>query len=81
MTLRMEAGDRAMGRNRDRFFEPTGSPVARYWSTIRRKISRERSFSAASVLAVDASQRGVKGEDMGSIMQPAASGRKRRRAI
>ena len=59
MTLRMEAGDSAMGSRRDRFFEPTGSPVARYRSTIWRKISRERSFNAASVPAADPSERGA----------------------
>ncbi len=29
MTLRIDAGDKAMGSTRDRLREPTGSPVAR----------------------------------------------------
>ena len=29
MTLRTEAGDKVMGRIRDRLRDPTGSPVAR----------------------------------------------------
>ena len=29
MTLRTEAGDKGIGRMRDRLREPTGSPVAR----------------------------------------------------
>src|SRR5262245_3497214 len=45
MTLRTEAGDSVIGSWRARLREPTGSPVARYVSTISRKIVRERSLS------------------------------------
>ena len=47
MTLRTEAGDSVIGMRREILREPTGSPVARYDSTICRKISRERSSSCA----------------------------------
>ena len=46
ITLRTEAGDSCIGIMRERLREPTGSPVARYDSTIWRKISRERSSSS-----------------------------------
>ncbi len=42
MTLRTEAGESAVGSRREMLREPTGSPVSRYWSTMRLKISRER---------------------------------------
>ena len=48
ITLRTEAGDREIGSMRDKCREPTGSPVVRYDSTMRRKISRERAFKFAS---------------------------------
>ncbi len=47
MTFRTEAGESVIGISFDRLREPTGSPVARYDSTIWRKISRERSSSCA----------------------------------
>jgi hypothetical protein len=42
MTFLTEAGDSAIGSMRLMLREPTGSPVARYESTMRLKISRER---------------------------------------
>src|SRR4029077_17388241 len=45
-TLRTEAGDSGIEIRRARLREPTGSPAARWLSTIWRKISRERSLSA-----------------------------------
>ncbi len=44
MTLRTEAGDSEIGNRRDRCRDPIGSPLARYESTMRRKISRAREF-------------------------------------
>ena len=54
MTLRTEAGDSVIGSARERLREPTGSPVARYVSTMRLKISRERSLSWRSGKAASA---------------------------
>ncbi len=46
MTLRIVAGDRFWAKRRDSVREPTGSPVATKPSTMRRKISRLRSFNS-----------------------------------
>src|SRR5579871_6127209 len=66
MTLRTEAGDSVIGMRRATLREPTGSPVARYDSTIWRKISRERSSSCASVTG---------DEPMGALTDTALSSR------
>ncbi len=42
MTLRMVAGDSAMGSRRERVRLPTGSPVSTYCSTISRNTAEER---------------------------------------
>src|SRR3954471_2123580 len=59
MTLRTDAGDSDIGRILEIWRDPTGSPVARYDSTIRLNISRDRRSSeinadrrGASLLAV-----------------------------
>src|SRR5580698_5858696 len=42
MTLRIVAGERFIGRRRDRVRLPTGSPVSTYCSTISRNTAAER---------------------------------------
>src|SRR5689334_2697109 len=61
MTFRTEAGDSDMGRMRLRLREPTGSPVSRYESTMRLKISRERRSRLASPEPDDSAGRELNG--------------------
>ena len=51
MTLRMVAGDSAIGRRRARVRVPTGSPVSTYCSTISRRTAAERASSAGGIRA------------------------------
>src|SRR3954470_6463214 len=71
MTLRTEAGESVIGRARDRLREATGSPGVRELSTIWRKISRERSFRAASAPPYAE----VRGEELGLDMGTDSFGR------
>src|SRR3990167_7125722 len=50
MTLRTDAGESHTGTRREILRDPAGSPVARYDSTIWRKISRERSSICARLI-------------------------------
>ena len=75
MTLRMVAGDRLIGRRRDRVRLPTGSPVSTYCSTISRSTAAERASSGGGIAPwrppsgarIDAAPIGVSGGVMFTV--------------